>query len=114
MTSRRPGSINLDVPYNLFQESAEVEEEAAWHGFVPRRSDASGDDVVCALNLLLPAKRPVIFIGHRVTLSETGAELTVLFPPTSRRSGQRAVRQTDTTAVSRLPRKRPPDVDREH
>ena len=78
MTSGRPGPVNLDVLYNLFQESAEVEDEPAWHGSYTRRSFASDDVVVRALDLLLAAKRPVIFIGYRVTISETGPELTVL------------------------------------
>ncbi len=78
MTSGRPEPVNLDVLYNLFQESAEVEDELAWHGFYTRRSFASDDDVVCALDLLRAAKRPVIFIGYRVTISETGPKLTVL------------------------------------
>jgi len=35
MTSGRPGPVNLDVLYNLFQESAEVEDEPAGTGFIP-------------------------------------------------------------------------------
>ena len=77
MTNGRPGPVNLDVPYNLFQESAEVEDELAWHGFNYPARGASVDEIVCALGLLLAAKRPAIFIGHRVTLSEAGAKLTV-------------------------------------
>ena len=75
MTSGRPGPVNLDVPYNLFQESAEVKEEPAWNGFNSRRSGASEADVQQALDWLLAAERPVIFIGHGMTLSEAGEEL---------------------------------------
>ena len=78
MTSGRPGPVNLDVPYNLFQESAEVADEAAWNGFNTRRSGASDDDVARTVDWLLAAERPVIFIGHGVTLSEAAAELTAL------------------------------------
>ena len=41
MTSGRPGPVNLDIPFNLFQEEAEVELEASWDGFNERRSGAS-------------------------------------------------------------------------
>jgi acetolactate synthase I/II/III large subunit len=78
MTSGRPGPVNLDVPYNLFQESAEVALEPAWDGFNQRRSGASPDDVRAAADLLLGAKRPALFIGHGTTLSEAGPELTEL------------------------------------
>lgn len=78
MTSGRPGPVNLDVPYNLFQEEAEVNEEPASIGVNNRRSGASPEDVATALDWLLAAKRPVIFIGHGVTLSEAEAELTAL------------------------------------
>jgi acetolactate synthase-1/2/3 large subunit len=78
MTSGRPGPVNLDVPYNLFIESAEVQEEPAWNGYNSRRSGASEADVARTVDWLLAAERPVIFIGHGVTLSEAGAELTAL------------------------------------
>lgn len=78
MTTGRPGPVNLDVPYNLFQEEADVSNEPAWHGFNARRSGASEDDVRTVVEWLLAAERPVIFIGHGVTLSEAGEELTTL------------------------------------
>lgn len=78
MTSGRPGPVNLDVPYNLFQESAEVDEEPAWHGFNARRSGASAQDISSVVDMLLAAKKPVLFIGHGVALSEASEELTAL------------------------------------
>jgi acetolactate synthase-1/2/3 large subunit len=78
MTSGRPGPVNVDVPYNLFQESDEVALEPPWAGFNTRRSGASPEDVRKATDMLLAAARPVLFIGHGVTLSEAGAELTAL------------------------------------
>src|SRR6266849_8115376 len=75
-TSGRPGPVNLDVPYNLFQEEAEVELEPAWDGFQNRRSGASPDDVQRVIELLAQSRRPVLFIGHGATLSEAGKELT--------------------------------------
>jgi acetolactate synthase-1/2/3 large subunit len=78
MTTGRPGPVNLDVPYNLFMESAEVNEEPASRAFNVRRSGASDEDVVRALDWLIAAERPVMFIGHGVTLSEAEKELTAL------------------------------------
>ncbi len=78
-TSGRPGPVNLDVPFNLFQEEAEVALEPAWDGFPDqRRSGASPEDVRKVLDLLQRSRRPVLFIGHGCTLSEAGAELTEL------------------------------------
>ena len=76
MTSGRPGPVNLDIPFNLFQEEADVQPEPEWDGFNLRRSGASPEDIQRTLDMLLQAKRPVIFIGHGVTLSEAGKELT--------------------------------------
>jgi acetolactate synthase-1/2/3 large subunit len=75
-TSGRPGPVNLDVPYNLFQEEAEVELEQPWDGFDKRRSGASPEDVQKVVELLVQSRRPVLFIGHGATLSEAGKELT--------------------------------------
>src|SRR5450756_1430494 len=63
MTSGRPGPVNLDVPFNLFQESADVELERNWGGFNVRRPGASPDDVATATKMILGATRPVFFIG---------------------------------------------------
>jgi acetolactate synthase-1/2/3 large subunit len=76
MTSGRPGPVNLDIPFNLFQEEAEVELEASWDGFNERRSGASPDDVRRVLEMLSQARRPALFIGHGMTLSEGGKALT--------------------------------------
>ncbi len=78
MTTGRPGPVNLDIPYNLFQEEAEVADEPAGSAFGKRRSGASAEDIATAADWLLAAKRPVMFIGHGVTLSEASKELTAL------------------------------------
>jgi acetolactate synthase-1/2/3 large subunit len=78
MTSGRPGPVNVDVPFNLFQEEADVELEAAWDGFNTRRSGAAPEDIAAAADMVLAAEKPAIFIGHGVTLSEASAELTEL------------------------------------
>jgi acetolactate synthase-1/2/3 large subunit len=66
------------VPYNVFQEEADVELEAALDAFNPRRSGASPADVTTVVSMLAAARRPVIFIGHGVTLSEAAREVTDL------------------------------------
>lgn len=78
MTTGRPGPVNLDIPYNLFQEEAEVQREPAGSAFGKRRSGASLEDVTTVVDWLLGAERPVIFIGHGVALSEASEELTAL------------------------------------
>ncbi|WP_127904159.1 thiamine pyrophosphate-binding protein [Solirhodobacter olei] len=78
MTTGRPGPVNLDVPYNLFQEEGEISNEAPSSGLGNRRSGASEEDVAKVADWLVSAERPVIFVGHGVTLSEAGEELTKL------------------------------------
>lgn len=78
MLSGRPGPVNLDVPFNLFQEEGDVEIEPAWSATNIRRSGAAPEEITRASEMLLAAERPVLFIGHGVTLSEAGAELTAL------------------------------------
>ncbi|MCY0148503.1 thiamine pyrophosphate-binding protein [Hoeflea sp. G2-23] len=78
MTSGRPGPVNLDIPYNLFMESADVVEEPAWNGYLSRRSGAGAEDVGRVVDMLLAAERPVIFIGHGVALSEAQDQLCEL------------------------------------
>jgi acetolactate synthase-1/2/3 large subunit len=76
MTSGRPGPVNLDVPFNLFQEEADVALETSWDGFNERRSGASPADIAKVLEMVSASQRPALFIGHGVTLSEGGAVLT--------------------------------------
>jgi acetolactate synthase-1/2/3 large subunit len=76
MLTGRPGPVNLDVPFNVFQEEDEVEMPAAAAPLNAQRSGASPEEVSRALAMILAARRPVIFIGHGVTLSEASRELT--------------------------------------
>lgn len=78
LTSGRPGPVNLDVPYNLFQEEAEVELEPTIAAGVPNRPGASPEAVSAVVDMLLEARSPLIFVGHGVTLSEAGEDLTEL------------------------------------
>src|SRR5262244_3698341 len=78
MLSGRPGPVNLDVPFNVFQEEDEVEVPSASPRLGAQRGGASPDEITAALDLILKAKRPALFVGHGVTLSEASAELTAL------------------------------------
>ncbi len=78
MVTGRPGPVNIDVPYNVYQEEGEVEVPPASHVFGMHRPGACEADLAAAVNLLADAMRPVIFIGHGATLSEAGPELAQL------------------------------------
>jgi acetolactate synthase-1/2/3 large subunit len=76
MVTGRPGPVNLDIPYNVFQEEADVEVPARSHIDRPHRPGASDYDINEALKLLEQARQPVLFIGHGATLAEAGPEIT--------------------------------------
>ena len=78
MLSGRPGPVNVDIPFNVFQEEADVEVPPPSPKHNSQRSGASPEQVNSSVDLLLSAKRPVLFIGHGVTLAEASAELTEL------------------------------------
>jgi acetolactate synthase-1/2/3 large subunit len=78
MVTGRPGPVNMDIPYNVFQEEAEVEVPAVSHRHGAHRPGASEADLAEAVRLLSQAERPVLFIGHGATLAEAGEELTAL------------------------------------
>jgi acetolactate synthase-1/2/3 large subunit len=105
MLSGRPGPVNLDIPYNLFQEEADVElEPGAPDVLGAQRSAASPEDVSRALDLLLAAARPVLFIGHGTTLAEASEELSTLahrlsIPVISSPNGMGCLDMTDTLSL---------------
>jgi acetolactate synthase I/II/III large subunit len=78
MLAGRPGPVNLDVPFNVFQEEDDVEVPAATPPLNTQRSGAAPEEISAAANLFLAAQRPVMFVGHGVTLSEASEELTEL------------------------------------
>jgi len=78
MVTGRPGPVNLDIPYNVFQEEADVEVPPHSHLDRPHRPGASEADLTAVLNLLAASRKPVLFIGHGATLAEAGPELTEL------------------------------------
>lgn len=78
MVTGRPGPVNLDIPYNVFQEEAEVTPPAPSHRHGAHRPSANADDLAAAVALIARSKRPVFFVGHGSTLSEAGPEITAL------------------------------------
>ncbi len=77
MLGGRPGPVQVDVPFNVFQEEAEITPEP---NPAPRarRAGAAPEDVERASAMLEAASAPVLFIGHGVTLAEASGELTAL------------------------------------
>lgn len=78
MVTGRPGPVNLDIPYNVFQEEADVELPPLSHVHGAHRPSASDADLDEALVLLAQARRPVLFIGQGTTLAQAGPEITEL------------------------------------
>ena len=76
MLSGRVGPVNVDVPFNVFQEEDDVELPLPGLPLNAQRSGVSPEDVARALSMILAARRPVLFIGHGVALSEASRELT--------------------------------------
>lgn len=76
MVTGRPGPVNLDIPYNVYQEEADVELPPAAALHCAHRPGASDADVAATLDLLAAARKPVLFIGHGATLSEAGPQIT--------------------------------------
>jgi len=78
MLGGRPGPVNLDVPFNVFKEPAEVDvpEPGAWRDGISSRSGGDPATIQRAVELLREARRPLVYVGHGVTLSEGAAELT--------------------------------------
>jgi acetolactate synthase I/II/III large subunit len=78
MVSGRPGPVNVDVPFNVFQEEDDVELPAPAPPLHTHRGGAAPEEIAAAVAMIRAAKRPVLFVGHGVTLSEAGRELTEL------------------------------------
>lgn len=77
LTSGRPGPVNLDVPLNVFVETAHYDGCVADAGLTSR---AVGDpaQLAAAIDELNAARRPVIVAGQGVLLSEASQELRQL------------------------------------
>ncbi len=80
MLGGRPGPVNVDVPFNVFMESADVDvpDPDEWRRGVSPRSGADPELIRQACAAIEQAARPLIYVGHGVALSEAGPELTAL------------------------------------
>jgi acetolactate synthase I/II/III large subunit len=104
MLSGRPGPVNVDVPFNVFQEEDEVDLPPLAPPLNAQRSGASPEEVSRALGMIVAAERPVIFIGHGVTLSEASRELTefakkLSIPVISSPNGMGCIDMTDSLSL---------------
>ena len=75
MLAGRPGPVNLDVPFNLFQEEDDVTLLSSDRSRGFPRPGASPDDIRAVMDMIQAAERPAFFVSHGVTLAEAGPEL---------------------------------------
>jgi acetolactate synthase-1/2/3 large subunit len=68
MVTGRPGPVVLDVPFDVFMESAaeETPKPEEWSANISSRCGADPDGVTKAVDMLLAAERPVILVGQGV------------------------------------------------
>jgi acetolactate synthase-1/2/3 large subunit len=80
MLGGRPGPVNVDVPFNVFKEEADVDlaEPETWRRGISSRSGGEAEAITQAVALLREARRPLCYVGHGVALSEAETELTAL------------------------------------
>ena len=77
LTSGRPGPVNLDVPLNVFVETAHYDGCVADAGLTSRAVGDPGQ-LAAAIDELNAARRPVIVAGQGVLLSDASQELRQL------------------------------------
>jgi len=80
MVTGRPGPVVLDVPFDIFKESAgeEAPDAQAWNGNISSRCGADPHGVEQALDMLLAAQRPVMLVGQGVKYGGASAALRAL------------------------------------
>ena len=71
----RPGPVLLDIPMDIFSQQVTGETDSRRYRPNFPRSRGSAEGIRAAIELLLEAKRPVIFAGNGVLLSEATGEL---------------------------------------
>jgi acetolactate synthase-1/2/3 large subunit len=71
----RPGPVLIDVPMDVF--SQQIDAEIVTHSRRPNYPRSSGDPqgIAEAVTMLLAAKKPILFVGNGVLLSEACDEL---------------------------------------
>src|ERR1044071_7402461 len=80
MVTGRPGPVVLDVPFDIFKESAAEEAPNAieWNANISSRCGADPEGVVKAVDMLLSAERPAIIVGQGVRYGGAAEELLKL------------------------------------
>ena len=80
MVTGRPGPVVLDVPFDVFMESAaeQAPSAEAWNGNISSRCGADPEGVIKAVDMLLGAERPVIIVGQGVRYGDAAGELLKL------------------------------------
>jgi acetolactate synthase-1/2/3 large subunit len=80
MLSGRLGPVNIDVPYDLFVDVADVEmyDPGQWTRSINSQVPGNPAALAQAVDLLLNARRPLILAGHGVLLAEAWQELQEL------------------------------------
>ncbi len=77
MVTGRPGPVVLDVPFDIFKETAATEtpRPEEWSANISCRCGADPEGVAKAVDMLLAAKRPVILVGQGVKFGGAAADL---------------------------------------
>ena len=80
MVTGRRGPVVLDVPFDIFKESATAEtpDPSVWSANISSRCGADPDGVVKATDMLISAEKPVIVVGQGVRYGGAAAELLQL------------------------------------
>ena len=80
MVTGRRGPVVLDVPFDIFKESATTEtpDPSVWRANISSRCGADPDGVVKATDMLISAEKPVIVVGQGVRYGGAAAELLQL------------------------------------
>lgn len=80
MLSGRTGPVHLDVPLNVFVETAAAgsPDPRIWRSDAAARAQGDPEAIEQALDLLLVAERPLILAGHGCTLGTARTELREL------------------------------------
>jgi acetolactate synthase I/II/III large subunit len=80
MVTGRPGPVVLDVPFDVFRETAAeaAPDPEAWSDNISCRCGADPEGVTKAVDMLVTAERPVILIGQGVKYGGAAADLKTL------------------------------------
>ena len=77
MVTGRPGPVVLDMPFDIFKEDtgSETPRPEDWNDNISCRCGADPDGIVKAMDMLMKAERPVLFVGQGVKYGRAAADL---------------------------------------